>query len=196
MPSYKNFTATILDTSTARPLQEYMTSHNPLTNTCQTYIESHANQPFTIVLRDDSLLAQSTSGPWYAQMSSPAAPGTNPMISHPQSALHGRGVDFSAGRDEFSHSTGGDGLFYPAQEGLFERAEGGVAQGTAVHVDGVYVDNGLTGPGIAVERRWYGKRVDHMFVKPFVFRENTSGTSRFPEIPFPLSPFFPHLTCS
>src|SRR2546423_10735612 len=106
MPSYKSFTATIHDTTTLLPLREYMTSHNPLTNTCQTYIEPSHNQPFTIILKDE--------------------------------------------------------------ESVF-------AQGTAVFVDGVYVDNGLTGPGIAVERRWYGKRVDHVFVKPFVFRENLSG---------------------
>jgi hypothetical protein len=110
MPSYRSFTATIHDTTTLLPLREYMTSHNPLTNTCQTYIESSHNQPFTIVLKDE------------------------------------------------------DSVF---------------AQGTAVFVDGVYVDNGLTGPGIAVERRWYGKRVDHVFVKPFVFRENLSSKSPF-----------------
>lgn len=49
------------------------------------------------------------------------------------------------------------------------------SQGTAVYVDGVYVDNGLTGPGIATERRWFGKRVDHIHVKPFIFRRNPSG---------------------
>jgi hypothetical protein len=54
------------------------------------------------------------------------------------------------------------------------------SQGTAVYVDGVYVDNGLTGPGIATERRWYGKRIDHELVRPFVFRRNPSGISRAP----------------
>ena len=54
------------------------------------------------------------------------------------------------------------------------------SQGTAVYVDGVYVDNGLTGPGIATERRWYGKRVDHELVRPFVFRRNPSGTFHAP----------------
>lgn len=49
------------------------------------------------------------------------------------------------------------------------------SQGTAVYVDGVYVDNGLTGPGIATERRWYGKRIDHELVRPFIFRRNPSG---------------------
>jgi hypothetical protein len=48
-------------------------------------------------------------------------------------------------------------------------------QGTAVQVDGVYVDNGLTGPGVSVERTWYGKRIDHVSVKPFIFRDNPSG---------------------
>ena len=53
----------------------------------------------------------------------------------------------------------------------------GSPQGTAVYVDGVYVDNGLTGPGIAVERKWFGKRIDHLHVRPFVFRDNPSGPS-------------------
>jgi hypothetical protein len=52
-----------------------------------------------------------------------------------------------------------------------------VSQGTAVYVDGVYIDNGLTGPGIASERRWFGKRIDHVHVKPFIFRNNPSGIS-------------------
>jgi hypothetical protein len=54
---------------------------------------------------------------------------------------------------------------------------GSFSQGTAVYVDGVYVDNGLTGPEIASERRWFGKRIDHKNVKPFVFRKNQAGTS-------------------
>jgi hypothetical protein len=62
---------------------------------------------------------------------------------------------------------------------------GAFSQGTAVYVDGVYVDNGLTGPGIATERRWYGKRIDHELVRPFVFRRNPSGTSHTPS-PFDL----------
>ena len=56
------------------------------------------------------------------------------------------------------------------------------SQGTAVYVDGIYVDNGLTGPGIAVERKWFGKRIDHAHVKPFIFRRNHSST--FPLVPF------------
>jgi hypothetical protein len=53
--------------------------------------------------------------------------------------------------------------------------QGQFSQGTAVYVDGSYVDNGLTGPGVATERRWFGKRVDHMHVKPFVFRRCETG---------------------
>src|ERR1700733_10003513 len=51
------------------------------------------------------------------------------------------------------------------------------SQGTTVYVDGVYVDNGLTGPGIATERRWFGKRIDHIHVRPFIFRANPCSTS-------------------
>jgi len=63
----------------------------------------------------------------------------------------------------------------------------GSSQGTAVYVDGIYVDNGLTGPGIAVERKWFGKRIDHIHVRPFVFRDNPSG----PTLPVAFS-----LSCS
>src|SRR5437762_7660465 len=52
------------------------------------------------------------------------------------------------------------------------------SQGTSVYVDGIYVDNGLTGPGIAIERRWFGKRIDQIHVKPFIFGHNPAGTPR------------------
>jgi hypothetical protein len=163
MPSYKNFTATIYDTSTGRPLQEYMSSFNPITNICQTYIESHHNQPFTIVLRDDTLLP-------------PAASHTPTFAASQQPQFLQGTQDSGFGPRAFEQLGRGDPVF--EGEGI---SEGRFAQGTAVHIDGVYVDNGLTGPGIAIERRWYGKRVDHVFVKPFVFRENTSGN---PDHPF------------
>ena len=101
MPTHKGFTATIYDAQTSQPLEEYAPTINTSTGIVTTYIETTADQAFTIVLRD---------------------------------------------------------------------SVGGISQGTAVFVDGVYVDNGLTGPGIASERRWFGKRVDHINVLPFVFR--------------------------
>lgn len=107
MPFHKGFIATIYDASTNLPLQEYAPTLDQSTNTATCYIETKADQPFTIVLRDTT---------------------------------------------------------------------GAFSQGTAVYVDGVYVDNGLSGPGIATERRWFGKRIDHVHVKPFIFRQNTSGT--------------------
>jgi hypothetical protein len=110
MPFHKGFIATIYDVSTNLPLQEYAPTLDRATNTATSYIETKADQPFTIVLRDTT--------------------------------------------SAFS-------------------------QGTAVYVDGVYVDNGLTGPGIATERRWFGKRIDHVHVKPFIFRQNTAGTILF-----------------
>jgi hypothetical protein len=100
--------ATIIDTKTNLPLPEYAHTVNSTTNTATSYIETTANQLFTIVLRD-----------------------TNQIVS----------------------------------------------QGTAVYVDGVYVDNGLTGPGIATERKWFGKRIDHQLVRPFIFRQNSSGSA-------------------
>jgi hypothetical protein len=108
MPTHKGFVATIFDTKTNIPLTEYAPSINPATNTATSYIETTANQTFTIVLRDTSQT---------------------------------------------------------------------VSQGTAVYVDGVYVDNGLTGPGIASERRWFGKRIDHDRVRPFIFRQNQTCIS-------------------
>ena len=110
MPLHKGFIATIYDASTNLPLQEYAPSVDRETDTATSYIETKADQPFTIVLRDTT--------------------------------------------SAFS-------------------------QGTAVYVDGVYVDNGLTGPGIATERRWFGKRIDHVHVRPFIFRQNPSGTCFF-----------------
>jgi len=109
MPTYKGFTATIYDVQTSQPLEEYCPTINTATNVATAYIETRADQLFTIVLRD---------------------------------------------------------------------TYGAVSQGTAVFVDGVYVDNGLTGPGIASERRWFGKRIDHVYVRPFVFRTiSTAGNS-------------------
>ena len=110
MPFHKGFIATIYDASTNLPLQEYAPTLDRATDTATSYIETKADQPFIIVLRDTT--------------------------------------------SAFS-------------------------QGTAVYVDGVYVDNGLTGPGIATERRWFGKRIDHVQVKPFIFRQNTAGTNLF-----------------
>src|SRR5271154_2450427 len=51
---------------------------------------------------------------------------------------------------------------------VLEDMTAGISQGTAVYVDGIYIDNGLTAPGVAVERRWYGKRIDHESVRPFI----------------------------
>src|SRR5271156_6030831 len=111
MPTHKGFTATIYDAQTSLPLEEHSPTINTATNVATAYIETTADQLFTIVLRD-------------------------------------------------TYSS--------------------VSQGTAVFVDGVYVDNGLTGPGIASERRWFGKRIDHVNVRPFVFR-NTSDCN-FPPV--------------
>src|SRR5277367_1177734 len=108
MPFHKGFRATIYDSTTSLPLTEYAPFIDPTTDTVTSYIQTTADQPFTIILHDTI--------------------------------------------NTFS-------------------------QGTAVYVDGVYVDNGLTGPGIATERRWFGKRVDHIHVRPFIFRENPSGNS-------------------
>jgi hypothetical protein len=106
MPRHKGFIAAIYDAATSLPFLEYAPRVDDTTSVATSYIETTADQPFTIVLRDTL--------------------------------------------NKFS-------------------------QGTAVYVDGVYVDNGLTGPGIATERRWFGKRIDHLHVKPFVFRQNLSG---------------------
>jgi len=62
---------------------------------------------------------------------------------------------------------------------VLEDMTAGISQGTAVYVDGIYIDNGLTAPGVAVERRWYGKRIDHESVRPFIFRNIISG-KRYP----------------
>jgi hypothetical protein len=108
MPSLRGYTAFILNALTNTPLIEYQPTVNETGTLATCYIESSADQPFSIILRD------------------------------------------------------GTGMF---------------TQGTALHVDGIYVDNGLTGPGIATERSWFGKRVDHVNVRPFIFRHNPSGIS-------------------
>lgn len=108
MPTHKGFTAIIYDAVNGLPFPEYCPSVNTLTDTITCYIETRAEQAFTIVLRDNI---------------------------------------------------------------------GQFSQGTAVYVDGMYVDNGLTGPGVATERKWFGKRIDHIRVKPFIFRRNSAGMS-------------------
>ena len=109
MPSLRGYTAYILNALTNTPLEEHRPTVNEAGTLATCYIESDADQPFSIVLRDTIGLT---------------------------------------------------------------------TQGTAVFVDGVYVDNGLTGPGIATERSWFGKRIDHITVKPFIFRHNPSGKSQ------------------
>lgn len=106
MPSLRGYSAFIYNALASTPLIEYQPMVDGTGTLASCYIESTADQPFSIVLRDNA--------------------------------------------------------------GMF-------TQGTAVHVDGIYVDNGLTGPGIATERTWYGKRVDHVNVRPFIFRRNPSG---------------------
>jgi hypothetical protein len=109
MPSHKGFIAAIYDATTSLPFLEYAPRIDDGNSVATSYIETTADQPFTIVLRDTLRT---------------------------------------------------------------------FSQGTAVYVDGAYVDNGLTGPGIAIERRWFGKRIDHLNVKPFVFRHNLTGLSQ------------------
>jgi hypothetical protein len=106
MPSLRGYNAYILNALTNTPLIEYQATVNGNGTLATCYVESVADQPFSIVLRDTAGL---------------------------------------------------------------------VTQGTAVYVDGIYIDNGLTGPGIATERSWFGKRIDHINIRPFIFRQNPSG---------------------
>lgn len=145
MPTLKGFKATIYDAKTSLPLPEYSCPRliDHASNVSTTYIETTANQTFTIVLvHDPQIISQTVSQ---------HLPDDSTQI---------------IGLSSVSHETMGE--------------VGTGTVGTAVYVDGVYADNGLTGPGVAEERRWFGKRVDYQHIRPFVFRNNTAGTPSLP----------------